>query len=199
MKPAGTEPPSISQSMGDPRKYPDPTAACLMAAGLRPEEIPSDPLERRDIFQQNPDARLALHALANVFHEANPRILSTQEWRDYRAEPEAERFLHDNWCHTLAGLMTPEELEDWTKTADRHLRISRAVRKSVLPRLEPEFAGEKLMAMTVGEAVHLHWLTFGHPPEGDFPLTIMEACRQRGPQDQATPEPGETDQDDLPF
>lgn len=169
---------ALEQLGNTPKGQPDIVAACMIAGGAPAEEVSEDIHSGWWNTGEKGDALLALHALANVYHEATPRIEALPEWQSYRDDTDAEQFSLDIWCQVMTGLMTSQEFGEWIAEADRHLDTARAAKYEILPALAREYRGEKLLAMTVAQCANQHYLKHGQPADGDFALTIAEAFRQ---------------------
>ena len=170
---------SIEQALATVDNRTEILKACLIYGGAGEGSVPEDFLEQADLLNQNDDALLALHALANVHREAPPEIADTPEWQDYRDGHEAEAFMTDTWCTVIAELMPEHAAWKWVSQADRYLETARRVRDQLLPKIaedRPEHSMLLALAVQAGMAEHLE--RFGEVPEGDFGLTILTAVQQ---------------------
>lgn len=173
----------------------DATAACLIAGGIPPSQVPEDPQERYRILSDQDAPRLALHALANVHAEAPPSVEQTEEWQDYRADPDPEAFLHDTWCDTIARLLPWEERERWTETADQHLETLRNLQANILPEIRAEHPGrDQVLTLAVARATADHSLRHGCLPGGHFAFSVLEAVLQTDASTERRPS-----KEDLPL
>ena len=170
---------TIARALDQQADHRDVISACLTAGGVRPNEIPQTLMAKYRLLSANPSARLALHAMANVHHEATPRIEATAAWANYREDPDGQRYSLDTWCTILADLMTSDEMDDWAATADRHLKVARDMQEQAIPTLaNTHLNQERTTIMAVAEAVNRYHDQFDAAPGGDFPLTIQQAVKQ---------------------
>ena len=151
---------------------PDIIAACIMAGGVPVEQVPTYTQPRWSTLEENSDAQLALHALANADTKA------TLRWKDHRQFPDGLESMPDTWCEMLASLINRQELDEWIAVADQHLDIARIAKYEILPALAEEFRREKLLAMAVAQSEERYHTKYGEHPGGRFGLTILEVCTQ---------------------
>ena len=188
---------TIAQALDQQANPRDVLSACLTAGGVRPDEIPQNLMAKYRLLSANPSARLALHAMGNVHHEATPRIEATAAWTEYREDADGQKYSLDTWCSVLADLMTSDEMDDWTATADRHLKVARDLQEHAIPTLaNTHLCQERTTIMAVAEAVNRYHDQFATAPGGDFPLTIEQAVTQHWPQPEF---PAQYEADLLPF
>ena len=171
--------PSIREALANLENQTDVIAACLIAGGTGPGDVPEDFPARWHLIGETPDARLALHALANVYHEAPPEVEHNPEWQEYREDHDAQAFMLDTWCTNIACMMPPQAMKRWLGTADQHPKMALELRDTHMSGIATEHGTpERLLAIAVQTATAEHQLRHGHPPGGDFALTILEATGQ---------------------
>lgn len=174
--------PSLREALAslgqEPQDTPDIIGACIIAGGVPASAVPDAPQHRWRNLHENADARLALHALTNVYHENIPRIEATPEWENYRQDPDAAQYMPDTWCEMMTRLMTRQEFDEWISVADRHLDTARIAKYEILPTLAEEYRQDHLLAMTIVQSAQRHCQKHGGHAAGDFALTILEAYRQ---------------------